>query len=313
MRRALLVLIWMLLFLAVVDGGVAETLISDVKITGDEEIEKVQLVFQTAYSETVSTDFEKGVVQISFPHATFDPSLAFTNVNDRFIQNIRLIKTATSSIMEVRFADPDFDAVGMVKEESGDQHLTLLVSKTGPFPVEKPNKIGELGTIPQKETGNHDNVASSGVPFLDSDMTMSIVKMLVALFLLLLFFYLLLWVYNRFFVSRFQFRKGKYNIRVSSSHHISPKQKVMVLEVNGEAYACGVTANNISVIAKVSKDSFSDFLTGLDTSGEISFADIRTRYLEAKKEREIQEQSTDTDSKFASELIQRIRNLKPLD
>ncbi len=313
-RAATLVLLWVLSCATVLTAAAFSNSISDIKITTDKKQEKIQLFFSSGYKESVSTDFENGLVQITFPNTSFDSSLAFLNVNDRFIQNIRMVKIANSAILEVHFADPGFNAVGMIKEKPAGQQFTILINKTAKFAVEEPEPSG----VPVSEPAGHSKLSEtqpSNVSFLDTDMTTNIVKMLVALFLLLLFFYLLLWVYNRFFVTRFRFQKGKYEIKVSSSYHISPKQKIIVLEVNGSAYACGVTANNISVIAKVSADSFSDYLSNLNLhdSSEVNFSDIRSQYLEAKKKQESIQESVKPDSKFASELIQRIKGLKPLD
>jgi flagellar biogenesis protein FliO len=289
--------------------------ISDIKISSNTAQEQIQLDFTSDFKESMSTDFENGFVQITFPNTVFSPSLAYLKVNDRFIQNINLVKVSGSSILEIHFADPGFDAIGMIKEKAEASHVTVLINKTAKFDIEERDKdsalYAEMGNQPDQQT-----TLLNGDSFSSGDMTTNIVKMLVALFLLLLFFYFLLWVYNRFFIARFRFNKGKYSIKVSSTCHISPKQKVIVLEVNDAAYACGVTANSISVISKVSSDSFSDYLSRLNqgTNQEISFVDIRTQYLQDKKRQaNLQADQKEPDSKFASELLQRVKNLKPLD
>lgn len=313
-RLVTLVFIFVLTCSTVLHATPAEYSISDIQITAGKDQEKIQLIFESEYGETVSTDFETGLVQLTLPNTTFDPSLAFINVNDRFIRNIRLIGISNGSILEIHFADPEFDAIGMIKEGNQGESFDVLISKTTKFAIESPEEILKPQVAETDQSSAPDSLSSS-VSFLDSDMTINIVKMLVALFLLLVFFYLLLWAYNRFFATRFRFNKGKYDIKVSSSYHLSPKQKIVVLEVNGLAYACGVTANNISVISKVSRDSFSDYLSNLDlhNNKDISFAEIRMQYLQSKKKQETLQNSVSSDSKFASELIQRIKNLKPLD
>ncbi|NQU64951.1 MAG: flagellar biosynthetic protein FliO [SAR324 cluster bacterium] len=289
--------------------------ISDLKISSTTTQEKIQLTFRSDFKETVSTDFESGLIQITFPKTEFDASLTYLNVNDRFIHNIRLIKAAGSSILEIHFANPSFDAIGMIKEETEGNRVTVLINKSAKFESEEHAELSVLNRENNNQLTQEPSLLD-GDTFTRGDMTTSIVKMLVALFLLLLFFYLLLWAYNRFFVTRFRFNKGKYDIKVSSSCHISPKQKIIVLEINGAAYACGVTANNISVISKVSADSFSAYLSNLDLSrnNEISFVDIRTQYLEDKKRKGIlHNDQKEPESKFASALLSRVKNLKPLD
>lgn len=317
MQRLLPLFCFFLLLSSSVDRALASSVVNtirDLKISSNTTQEQVQLSFSSEFKETVSTDFESGLIQVVFPNTEFDSSLAYLNVNDRFIQNIRLVKANSNSILEIHFANPAFDAIGMIKEETEGSRITVLINKSAKFKSEEQDKSQVLNEKNNQPTQQHSML--SGDTFSRSDMTTSIVKMLVALFLLLLFFYLLLWAYKRFFVSRFRFNKGKYDIKVSASCHISPKQKIIVLEVNGAAYACGVTANNISVISKVSADAFSDYLSNLNLSGnkELSFVDIRTQYLEYKKRKgdPIQDQKEPT-SKFASELLSRVKNLKPLD
>ncbi|MBT4088065.1 MAG: hypothetical protein HOE30_06200, partial [Deltaproteobacteria bacterium] len=63
-------------------------------------------------------------------------------------------------------------------------------------------------------------------------------------------------------------------------------------------------------------NSFSDYLSNLNLSAgnEVSFVDIRAQYLEDKKRQaDLQTDPKKPDSKFASELLQRVKNLKPLD
>lgn len=315
MRRLLSLLIaGALLCSTAVTASSSVNTIADIQVSSDASQEKIQLLFPTPYDESVSTDFESGMVQLTFPRTAFDPSLAFVNVNDRFVRSIRLVGIGDSTILEVRFADPAFDAIGMVREQAVGKQFTILINKKEKFKLDAP-VADDLTVSDQSNTAEEPQSQFSRVSLLDSDMTINIVKMLVALFLLLLFFYLLLWAYNRFFATRFRFHKGDYDIKVSASYHINPKQKIIILEVNGIAYACGVTANTISVITRVSKEAFSDYLATLDLSDkrEIRFADIRTQYLEAKRKKESLEDAVNADSRFASELIQRIKNLKPLD
>lgn len=315
MRRLFsLVFLWTLLCSTLSYVSAAENRIVDIKTVADKDQEKIHLIFSSEYRQSVSTDFENGLVQVTLPHTSFDPSLDFLNINNRFIRILRLVKAGDNTIMEVHFADPAFDAVGMIKEQNEGMQLTLLLNRSAKFAESEVEPVKE----PVSESGGLDARQGSQLSsesFLDSNMTVNIVKMLVALFLLLLFFYLLLWAYNRFFVTRFRFNKGKYDIKVSSSYHISPKQKIMVLEINGSAYACGVTASQISLISKVSPESFSEYISGLDAGGgrELSFSDIRMQYQEAKKKQETLKDAVQSDSKFASELIKRIKGLKPLD
>ena len=152
----------------------------------------------------------------------------------------------------------------------------------------------------------------------ESSITTNIIKMLLALFAILIIFYLILWVYNRYFVSRFSFKKGDFNIKVSASYHLGPKQKILVIEVNDTAYVCGVTAQNINVMSKVTDNAFVDFLSNYAPSRgkNVDFFELRAQYLENKRNQQLEQKSNEAEKpkeSFASEFVNRVKKLRPID
>ncbi len=91
-----------------------------------------------------------------------------------------------------------------------------------------------------------------------------------------LFLVLALLILVFYLIKRFSEKKGisgnKDFINVLSVHHLSPKEKLILLNVAGETLLIGVTPNNISKISKIEKEiplpdentnpsfGFSDFL-----------------------------------------------------
>jgi len=63
--------------------------------------------------------------------------------------------------------------------------------------------------------------------------------------------YLVLYLYRRIFGARLAGAADTYPIKMLSSFHIGPKQRVIVLNINGEIVACGVTASQISLITRL--------------------------------------------------------------
>jgi flagellar biogenesis protein FliO len=63
--------------------------------------------------------------------------------------------------------------------------------------------------------------------------------------------YLLVFLYNRFFGARLGKLGGTYPIKLLSSFHLGPKQRIVVLDVNGEIVACGVTPTQISFLTRL--------------------------------------------------------------
>jgi len=93
----------------------------------------------------------------------------------------------------------------------------------------------------------------------------------------MLFLVLALLIFAFYLIKRFSTAKGvkggKDFIRVLSVHHLSPKEKLVLLDVLGDITLIGVTPTNISKISSIDKDidfsskgdetsfNFSDFLT----------------------------------------------------
>ena len=113
---------------------------------------------------------------------------------------------------------------------------------------------GELALSPEAgESGQKGGMAQVGVAgtALDEDWLGTLVTMLVALGIVLLVLYGLVWVYHRFLSGRIGPGSGGYPIRHLGSFSIGPKQRVVVLDIDGEVVACGVTAQQISFLTRL--------------------------------------------------------------
>jgi len=71
----------------------------------------------------------------------------------------------------------------------------------------------------------------------------------------MLFLVLGLLVFVLYFMKRYLFKgqnpKGNIFIKVVSSLHLSPKERIEVIEVSGERIVLGITPGNISFLTKV--------------------------------------------------------------
>jgi len=315
-RYLCLVIIFFVLPLLVI-ATPTEINVTDIQITSNTEQEHILISFDQSFQETPSLEsFETGIVRVTLPQTIFNPKLSHKIVNDRFIQVIRFEKKGTGSVLEIQFANSEFEPIRKINFERDNQYLNIYINKKEALvqPETEPES-GIFQEINQKKADRQSTFLESS--FLeDSDITTNIIKMLVALFFLLLFLYALLWLYKKFFVSKFSYNKGKYSIQVSASYHISPKQKIVVLEVNDTAFACGVTPSQISVISEISDDSFMKFVSKMDLSEQnsVNFGSLRTQYLESRKQEKEQEKEKDQGKiSFSSELIKRVKKLRPLD
>lgn len=303
--------------LLVIANSVVINLI-DIKVSSDSEQEHILLVFDQSLQNTPSPslNFETGVLRVTLPKTLFTSQQANRRVNDRFIQGLQLNKEGNGSILEIQFANSEFDPIGRVSYKIEDQNLHIDINKKEVLPPSEIESGNDLFQKINQQKTTQQNSFLEGNFLEDSDITTNIIKMVVALFFLLLFLYALLWLYNKFFVSKFRYNKGKYSIQVSASYHLSPKQKIVVMEVNDRAFACGVTPNQISVISEISDDSFMNFVSEIDLADKktVNFGALRTQYLESRKQQEEKKtQHVKGERSFSAELIKRVKKLRPLD
>jgi flagellar biosynthetic protein FliO len=98
----------------------------------------------------------------------------------------------------------------------------------------------------------------------------------------MLFLVLGLLVCVLYFMKRFLFKgqdpKGNVFIKVVSSLHLSPKEKIQVIEVSGETIVLGITPGNISFLTKVGPAKGSDIETNEQTHGNAQTHSKAQRY-----------------------------------
>lgn len=290
----------------------SENYLKKVELIVSDSQNQIVLIFDKTYQGTVSPHFDSGIIQVGFPNTEFD-TVENIRVNNGFLRNIYFSKENQKTIMQVLFADSTYKAIGQISYTFEQNKIFFNISKTKEKFEEQ--ETGELEESLKKEllpSSKLDKAYSS------QDLsTVNIVKMLLTLLLVLALIYSFLWFYKKFFVSRINLKKGRYNISVSSAFHISPKQKIIILEINEKAYACGVTQDNITVISKVSDSSFSQFITGYSVEGvsSIDFSALKEQFetYKSKKQEVSHKVKQDKPLKFADELLTKVKQLKPID
>lgn len=258
------------------------------------------LSFDKDFVRPTSFLYETGLLQVILPKTKFVKELAHTRINDGFIKEIRLIPMGNNSILEVQFADSDFKPEGKVLDEAQFEFLRIFIHKK-PLAAAKPKQESQ-SPFPLKEGTEQTEPISS---------TAAIVQMLVALILVLGLLYLLVWIYNRYFLKRLNLNKGKYQIRMTNSIHLSNKQKIAIVEVNGMAFAVGISPGQMTLIGELEKKGATEQLRKLGGKESIDFAAIRADY--QLEQRQNAEERTLPTENFKDELIQKIKRMKPID
>lgn len=112
---------------------------------------------------------------------------------------------------------------------------------------------GELaltGDPQEPVAGDTVQVGAASAPF-EEDWLTTLATMLGALAIVLLVLYGMVFLYQRFLAGRIGGGSGSIPIRQLASYAIGPKQRVVVLDINGEIVACGVTPHQVSLVARL--------------------------------------------------------------
>ena len=136
----------------------------------------------------------------------------------------------------------------------------------------------------------------------EQDWVETIMTLVFALLFVLLLIYLIAYIYNRFFSGRFSAMQGNIRIRQISSYHVGPKQKIVVFDINGRLFACGVTATSINLIAELHDEADKEFLYTAKTdekTNEIKMDHMEADFLKTLEQETKRNNSEDTlpDSK----------------
>jgi flagellar protein FliO/FliZ len=129
--------------------------------------------------------------------------------------------------------------------------------------------------------------------------------MIVALVIMLGGLYGVLYLYKRYVHSRLTRFAGTPSLRQIASFSIGPRQRIVILEINGEWIACGVTPSQITFLTR---------LTGAQHAAEAeTAAEPRALAPAASAEPPVPAVKPDPVHQFAEVLKQKVRSLKRIN
>ena len=162
---------------------------------------------------------------------------------------------------------------------------------------------------------------ADSVTALDEGWLTTLVTMAVALAIVLGLLYALVWAYNRYLAGRLGSRMSQYPIRHLGSFAVGPRQRIVILDINGEVIACGVTPQHISLVARLSggrpatparKPGTAMTVAGTAAAGAPAEAVPVASSIPAVKEPGNKDSRKDPVHTFAETLREKVRSLKRL-
>lgn len=285
---------WFLVFLYGSSTGIMAQTASDfantlenVEVLSLDKHERITLSFANDYEETPIIDFDLGLVYIRLNNTTINTAVREFNFEqpNHFIKKIQANRNQASTLLTIVLQSSRISLENQIKlERSGPQlfldverrAITTALKETLPvndISEEMQERLRDNDTLPLPASVTTEPEIDLGepepsiIPQADGWM-MTLLTLIFSLLLILLVMVVVLYLYKKLLSGRFPKIQGKYRIRAVSTFHLGPKQKVMVLEVNGNFFACGVTSNSINFLTEVQDEKDQAFLGDLKVSGD---------------------------------------------
>ncbi|MEC8544760.1 MAG: flagellar biosynthetic protein FliO, partial [SAR324 cluster bacterium] len=261
----------------------------------NESLIRNVLVSQPAMAEFVQVDilFNSSRMALGNPEVWREGNRMFLD-----LQFLNLVDLQTSAL------GPSTNLIDEVGERvrRADRFPSTFSKATPDPPAEV---VAELDKIPVQVASEME--LGSAIP--DQDWSSTLIGLLIALFLILALIYGLAWVYGKFLSGKFPMLENQVNTRQVSVFHLGPKQKVVVLEIRKQLFACGVTPQSISLLAKLDNERDQTYLNALDLDGgQVNIDNARLDFLktlEKARQRansnELEQVIPDTGKKFAQD------------
>ena len=257
--------------------------LQNIEVVSAENLVQVMLEFNDDYLGDPLVNFESGSISIRLDSVSKDSELPLLTYSesDSFLKAVRAFQIPNTNLVHLDFLPrssrvelehPKITHSGNILQLSLPASIAVYpaLSNTNVLTAEIEKRINADKSFPS--TFSKVLAANTAVeqtdtllPFPAKDWTETILTMVLSLLFVLLLIYLIAFLYNRFFSGRFSAMQGKISIRQVSSYHVGPKQKVIVFEMNGRLFACGVTPTSINLIAELQSESEQDFLQTLET------------------------------------------------
>jgi flagellar protein FliO/FliZ len=239
-----------------------------VTVAGGREV--MQLTFSAPVEAPPIQEHQPGAFRLRFSATGSSlPSSQFQIKEQSTIQDYRVVRNQYATTVTVTLRDPRQNLEGQLIFERDGSVMRVILPAVGPASpsaadqailAQAERRLAGGPPAGRTESPAPPPAAAQQAPPLgkadqpaafEENWLGTLLTMIVALAIVLGLLYALVWAYNRFLASRVAGRGGVYPIRHLGSYAVGPRQRVVVLDINGEVVACGVTPQHVSFLARL--------------------------------------------------------------
>lgn len=180
------------------------------------------------------------------------------------IQDYRVVQSQYATTVVVNLRDPQLNLEGQLSYDRDGNALRVTLNRPSAARSTADDEVlaqaqqrigGATGTAQAQAEGGGLGTPDRPLGGAEDEWLGTLLTMVIALVFVLLVLYGLVYLYNRFLSGRLGGASGNLPIRHLGSFAIGPRQRIVVLNINGEVVACGVTPNQISYLTHLSGPS----------------------------------------------------------
>ena len=289
--------------------------LNNIEVISLENSSQLHLEFDGEFSGDPLINFESGSMSLRLDSAKLDSSVTLLTIvkADSFIKAVRAVQLPNTNFVHLDIL-PSSSRVTLGHPKinhAGNSLLVILPGEISANPVLSNTEVltDEIGQRVKADSSfpstftkvttadSSSDLAGDIFPMPAQDWVETILTMVFALLFVLLLIYLIAYFYNRYFSGKFSAMQGNIRIRQVSSYHVGPKQKIVVFDMNGRLFACGITPTSINLIAELNDEADQEFLYSTQTdekTNEINMDSMQADFLKTLEKEDKLNNSEDT-------------------
>lgn len=249
--------------------------LEDIRVYSAKELEVVQFQFSQPYEGLPGQEHRNGVLALNFLSVgSKEPVRSFRVSDSQVLQEIRIVQNRYSTTVTLTLRDAQASLQNRIAFTPDGNRLRMAIQPRAATTANggatsDAELLRQMEQViagrearmtaeptPADSAAVADAARNDGEPaplggFQGVSWLPTMATMLLALAIITGLLYGVVFVYNRLLGRRFSGDGGGYAIRLLASHHIGPKHRIVVVDINGEQLACGVTPTQITLLGRL--------------------------------------------------------------